>query len=329
MTFVYHFVLFYMLFVSKACENRATNNAHGHRVDLRLMIKTRFYLDSRKIKPGSPAILKYVIPKGNTKALISLNFRLPPDQWDPGTQEATGKSKHLNPLIMELKLSYDAILMRLEADGLLKAKTANEIKNLLVNKLSESENEESKPSETGQFITRFIEFRDRHKGRTWDIYEHTLGRIKAHVGESAMNKLTFEDITPKWLREFDAFLDKTSNSVNGRNIHMRNIRAVFNDALDDEITVYYPFRKFKIKNEPTRKRSMEVEDLRNLFSMQVSPREEIYRDVFKLIFFLIGINTVDLYSLKSVSKSGRIEYKRAKTGRMYSIKLEPEAKKID
>lgn len=42
---------------------------------------------------------------------------------------------------------------------------------------------------------------------------------------------------------------------------------------------------------------------------------------------LIGINTVDLHRLKNVV-NGRIEYRRAKTGRLYSIKVEPEAMEI-
>ena len=52
--------------------------------------------------------------------------------------------------------------------------------------------------------------------------------------------------------------------INARNVYYRNIRAVFNDAIDDEITPAYPFRKFKIKPEPTRKRSLSVSDLRKM-----------------------------------------------------------------
>ena len=50
--------------------------------------------------------------------------------------------------------------------------------------------------------------------------------------------------------------------------------------------------------------------------------------MFKLMFMLIGINTVDIHRLKSISKEGRIEYKRAKTGRLYSIRVEPEAMEL-
>lgn len=118
---------------------------------------------------------------------------------------------------------------------------------------------------------------------------------------------------------------ETSESQNYRNIHLCNIRAVFNDAIDDEVTKHYPFRKFKIRPVPTRKRALSVEALRELFSYPVDEYAEIYRDMFGLIFMLIGINTVDLHRLKEITPDGRVEYTRAKTHRLYSVKVEPEA----
>lgn len=45
------------------------------------------------------------------------------------------------------------------------------------------------------------------------------------------------------------------------------------------------------------------------------------------MFYLIGINAIDLFNLKQIV-DGRIEYKREKTGKLYSIKVEPEAMEI-
>ena len=51
--------------------------------------------------------------------------------------------------------------------------------------------------------------------------------------------------------------------------------------------------------------------------------------MFLLTFYLIGINIVDLARLTSESiVGGRIEYRRAKTGKLYSIKIQPEAQEI-
>lgn len=64
-------------------------------------------------------------------------------------------------------------------------------------------------------------------------------------------------------------------------------------------------------------------------TMPLLPWQEEYRDVFMLIFYLIGINIVDLFSLTHENvQNGRIVYTRRKTKRIYSIKIEPEAQEI-
>ena len=46
-----------------------------------------------------------------------------------------------------------------------------------------------------------------------------------------------------------------------------------------------------------------------------------------LMLYLIGVNAVDLFNTKNLV-DGRLEYERAKTGKLYSIKVEPEAMEI-
>lgn len=183
-----------------------------------------------------------------------------------------------------------------------------------------------KVDNTGTFVKHYEQFMESKTNRgTRGVYKHTLDRIRA-FDKNVDNKM-FEDIDLKWLTDFEAFCAKTA-CKNARNIHLRNIRAVFNNAIDYGITTAYPFRRFKIRPEATRKRSMAVEELRRLFDYPVEDHAEIYRDMFRLIFMLVGINSVDLHGLKSITRDGRIEYKRAKTGRLYSIKVEPEAMEI-
>lgn len=155
---------------------------------------------------------------------------------------------------------------------------------------------------------------------------HTYSRLAAYLGE-ALETLAFEDITKEWLTGFDTFMQRTSPSKNARNIHLRNIRAVFNEAIDDGVTTAYPFRRFKIRPVATPKRSLRVEQLRRLFTFPVEEHAVKYLDMFKLMFFLCGINVIDLCHLDGI-RDGRIEYYRSKTGRLYSVKVEPEAREI-
>lgn len=173
-------------------------------------------------------------------------------------------------------------------------------------------------------LGRFME----HKtGRTKNLYECTEKKIRSFLGKEA-DRLRFEQVNVEWLHRFNDYLAQTAPSANSRSIHMRNFRAIFNYAIDNEITTNYPFRRFKIKGEPTRKRNFDVDTLRAIFNADVlDPWMVRYRDLFKLTFMLIGINFVDLCNLKDV-RNGRIEYVRAKTHKLYSIKLEPEIEAI-
>ena len=60
---------------------------------------------------------------------------------------------------------------------------------------------------------------------------------------------------------------RTGLATNARAIHLRNIRAVFNKAIDEEVIglELYPFRRFKIEKERTRKRAVSLAQLRVLF----------------------------------------------------------------
>lgn len=173
----------------------------------------------------------------------------------------------------------------------------------------------------------------RHSEGTIINMQRTLDKIKRFC-EDPSNEfrikpelLTFEHVTISWLYAFDAWMVDKGLSVNSRISHISHLKSVFNRAIDEELTDKYPFRRLKIKKEPTRKRSLPIEDLRKLFSYNVKEWQKFYIDMFKLSFFLIGMNPTDMFSLGNLV-GGRAEYRRAKTGKLYSIKVEPEAMEI-
>lgn len=71
------------------------------------------------------------------------------------------------------------------------------------------------------------------------------------------------------------------------------------------------------------------EQLATLRDYGCEEHQKRYRDIFMLMFYLIGINAKDLLHAKpSDVYNGRLEYRRAKTGRLYSILIQPEAAEI-
>ena len=189
--------------------------------------------------------------------------------------------------------------------------------------------------EGGTFTGFFRSFIERKTGRTKEIYQCTLDKIVREYGDD----LSFDVVNYVWLENFDRSMResdiynrrgevlRTGMATNARAIHLRNIRAVFNKAIDEEVIglELYPFRRFKIEKERTRKRAVSLAQLRALFDYPCeTAAEEWAVDVARLIFYLIGINMVDLFNLEEYD-GGYIHYRRAKTGTLYSIKVEPEA----
>lgn len=288
------------------------------------MATINYYLDKRATGWDKPAPLKLSIRHRNKAILVPTGVRILPEQWDDATNKVVNhpKAAQLNNLLLRRYLDVECEVLRLQEDGALSAMKLSQLRSAIMSVLYP----ETQVDETRLFMHRFRRFASlKTNQRTKEIYTTTISRIMSY--DRKCEQLTFEDVDRAWLNGFESFLAKTAPSVNARAIHLRNIRAVFNDAIDDEITQHYPFRKFKIKREATPKRALSVEELRELFAYPVEEYQRKYLDVFKLIFLLIGINIIDLCNLKAI-KNGRVEYQRAKTHRLYSIKVEPEALEI-
>ncbi len=283
------------------------------------MATTKFYLDRRAVRDGGECPLKIVLAHKGKTSLINLNVRIAASQWNgkKGCVARHPRAAFLNAFIARRKADIDMELLKASDEGALAGLDARGVRDAVLRRL------DGGAGEAALFRDGFIKFAETRKPNTRVLYMATLRRMEAYDKE--LGRRSFEDIDYKWLEGFDAFMAKTAPSKNARNIHLRNIRAAFNAAIDEELTKAYPFRRFKIRPAATPKRSLPVERLRQLFSMEVEPHAERYRDLFMLIFFLCGINIVDLCRLKGMTTDGRIEYVRAKTGRLYSVKVEPEA----
>lgn len=278
----------------------------------------RFYLDCRRADNLGQYPLRLAFTKERKTAYITTEIRLREDQWDAdnGMVVRHPKAKTINGILIHMLGEAEQAYFD-NRSKYMRWSAADIMKTIKI-----EIGEDTAPL-VQTFVSRYIRFASRKKNaRTKEIYDMTLTHMRRFAKN--LDELKFEDITHRWLMEFEDYLSQTSPSANARSIHFRNIRAVFNDAIDDEVTTYYPFRKFKIKKEPTRKRSLSIEQLARLFSYPVEEYARWYHDYFMLSFYLIGINTHDLCYLEEIY-NGRIEYKRAKTGKLYSIKVEPEA----
>lgn len=286
------------------------------------MVTTSLYLDRRTVRADGTSALKVSIVKNRKTAYVPTGVNLLPHQWDAGNRRVVKHAleRRLNVLISSIKLRVDTYIIEQEIVGRIASMTARDIKR---GYLGEDESER---------VCRTLEecmeeFAGRKSDSTRGVYMQTLRRLRAYRGDGG-RAVRLDDVDVDWLGRFEEFLARTAPSKNARNIHLRNIRAVFNAAIDAEETRNYPFRRFKIRPVATRKRALSLERLRVLMRCEVEEYAEIYRDMFVLIFMLMGINVVDLHRLRGVTDDGRVEFERAKTHRLYSIRVEPEAMAI-
>ena len=295
------------------------------------MATAQLYLDDRrKSRKKEEYTLKIAINHNSSTGYISLNVKLKAEQWDkigkkvinhPNRQKLNTKiaKKYGDILQILYNISQDEDLSQISNSALCK-----KIKEELGYK---TEPTRAKKEDPNTFLKWFDRFTSRKEGRTKGIYEATRKRLVAWIGEKQLAKVKFEDIKVAWLEEFEDFLSLTAGA-NANAIHFRNLRTVVNYAIDNEVTNYYAFRRYKIKTESTRKRNFDITTLRRIFTHTCAEVwQQKYLDFFKLSFMLIGINVIDLCGLKKIT-NGRVEYIRAKTHRLYSIKVESEAREI-
>lgn len=276
------------------------------------MATTKLYLDDRK--GVAPYPLKIRLTHDRQTVYILTGIKLNPEQWNGVQVVKHPRAAMLNNQLNARKAEIDCKLFQMQ--GQFAGKTAKQIKQIL----EAEEGKEDKPITFGLY---FKQYAANKKGLTLHTYNYTYTKLAEYCD---VDNIPFEEITAKWLEGFDRWL---TCSLSTKGIFYRNIRTVFNDAIDEEVTTAYPFRKFKIKRTEPRQRSLSVEELRRFWFWPVEPHQKKYHDMFKLIFLLRGINLKDLCYLTSDNiRNGRLIYTRAKTGKPYSIKIEPEIQEL-
>lgn len=273
-------------------------------------------------KDGTAPLLLSVSYDRKT-SYIPVGVKLRPEQWDKERRKVVNHSRAstINSFVLSLMGRAEDAVMELQRRGGVRGWDVRKVRESIANILFPEEVDNNVLAVMEQFAAK------KDKPSTKDKFRQTVLHLEKWLGSSA-RRLQFQDITPGWLKDFERHMSQLGLGVNSRSIHLRNIRTVFNYALDYNLTdAKYPFRQFKIKSAPASPTPLTLEQLKKLWNYDPGsrfPGQRYWLDVWKLMFCLIGINMADLWRLEKI-ENGRINYVRQKTGRNYSIKVEPEA----
>lgn len=274
--------------------------------------------NNRQIKSGLTNIKIRISHKGESR-YVSTKYYILPGQWKDGQVVDNINAKIINIELSQLMLNCQRKLLNIDPN-----KTA-------ISRLVELLTLKTEINDFSNYFERFIIEKEGGNHRTAEIYAATLEKIKKF---DKRDPIMFEDVTPGWLFRFESFLKKQGLSTSSVAISLRNVRAIINHAIDNEVIGQnlYPFRRFKINNPKQgdiKQKGLAIEQIKKIRDFETDwPVISLARDVWMLELYLIGINNDDLYHAETITGNGRLTYSRAKTGRKYSIKLEPEAKEL-
>jgi len=152
--------------------------------------------------------------------------------------------------------------------------------------------------------------------------------------QCAFNSLTYfsknlawNDLTPEFLEEYEAYMREEGKSQNTIGIYLRSLRAVINYGIANGLFAkeYYPFGrkshgKYQIPAAQNKKRALSKTEVEAIKALEVKPgsRKELARDFWLFSYYANGCNIKDIVHLrwKDIDwKEGVIQFVRKKTER--------------
>ena len=131
---------------------------------------------------------------------------------------------------------------------------------------------------------------------------------------------------------YEAYLKTSGVSLNSSSFYMRNLRAVYNRAVEKELTPQrFPFKHVYTGIGKTVKRAVPIKVIKQIKEMDLSYSSSLdfARDMFLFSFYTRGMSLVDMaYLRKKDLANGILSYRRRKTGQQLFIKWEKPMQEI-
>ena len=174
-----------------------------------------------------------------------------------------------------------------------------------------------------------VTLKQRNQIRTSETYKAALNSFKKFRNNEDM---MLDAITSDMMLSYESHLKHKGNTPNTISFYMRILRAVYNNAVDNEVIENRnPFRKVFTGAEKTIKRALNLSTIKKIknLDLSLSPKTDFARDMFMMSFYLRGMSFIDMaYLRKSDLENGRVTYRRRKTGQQLTIEWAKEMQMI-
>ena len=158
------------------------------------------------------------------------------------------------------------------------------------------------------------------KIRTSETYAATLCSFRRFREDK---DVPLDDMDSDMMMAYEAYLKNNGVSPNSSSFYMRNLRAVYNRAVEKELTSQcFPFKHVYTGVDKTVKRAVPLKVIKKIKEMDFSmnPTFDFARDMFLISFYTRGMSFVDMaYLRKKDLQNGVLSYRRRKTGQQNGV----------
>jgi len=232
------------------------------------------YNRQKKLNKQGTALVQVEAYLNQRKAYFKTNVYLKPEHWSKQGAQVVNhpQSNELNAMLYGYILDLQAIELNCWKNGI----------DATLSKLKEFVKKDISPSISFlKFAQHTIENSDR-KARTKDNMLVTVATLKEFRGI-----IDFKDLNYTFLKDFDVFLRNKGLQVNTIGKHMRVLRTLINEAINQGYIPQdaYPFRKFKIKKEQTEHRFLLPNELEKMESLKLPEKKNNSQHVLDAFLF--------------------------------------------
>lgn len=288
-------------------------------------IKVKFRTSSIKNQEGT---IYYQIIQARVARQLNTDYRIKPEEWDPGRSTVLiHQSGERRTFLLSVREKIRRDMERL-------ARIARELDNEKLAYTADDVVEEFKRYATEYSLFNYMKglidkLKQNGRIRTSETYTAALNSFRKFREKEDM---MLDSVTSETMEAYEAWHKANGNSPNTISFYMRILRAVYNRAVEQEITENRnPFRHVYTGVDKTVKRAIPLSHVKKLRALNLSltPSLDYARDMFLLSFFLRGMSFIDMAFLKKTDLSnGHIIYRRRKTGQQLIIEWTPEMQSL-
>lgn len=284
-------------------------------------IKVKFRASSSKAKEGT---LFYQIIQSRTPRQIGTAYKLYPDEWNAMKNEivvSSARGEERRHYLTTLNEAVRADVERLMAivsrfNRTRSCYTADDIVAAYLSPIDDYG--------LMAFGRRLAEQMSRiGKRRTAETYTTTLNSFNRFCKE---RDVLLDNVDSDLMMAYESYLLSTRICPNTTSYYMRNLRSIYNRAVERNLTVQrFPFRHVYTGIDKTVKRAVSIDVIRRIRDMDLSehPALDYARDLFMFSFYTRGMSFVDLVFLRWTDlRNGVLTYRRRKTKQQLFIRWE-------